>query len=262
MEIKLTRTLLAFVMGALISLPSAIAATIFSDNFESYTTGNNVGASTNWNTDNGGGTTNILNSNDFGPTNKFVQFNDSNTGDFVCLVNTTTISAGQAFTFSLDFIGKNDQGISIGLSAGTAANQALGSDRILRANLTNGAISGDNPTNGFGGGFFTLNTAYELKLVVNDSGAAINYANRSLADNAYDVWIRDLADTGSTYVGTGTFTSAAQYHTVARSFNGPTPNYYFDNWSVDQGAIVTPVPEPTAALLGGIGLLLLLRRRR
>lgn len=240
----------------------AQGANILLDTFESYSAGSNVGAATDWSTDNGGGTTNVLAGNDFGPSNQFVSFNDANGTDFIGMVHNTTIDAGQAVTFSLNFIGKNDQGISIGFSAGTAPNQALGSDRILRATLSNGSISGDNATDGFGSGFFNLDTAYELKLVVNDSGSSINYANRSLADNAYDVWIRDLNDSGSTYVGTGTFTSAAQYHSVARSFNGPTPNYYFDNWSVDEGAIVTPIPEPSAALLGGLGALLLLRRRR
>lgn len=254
--------LFAIGLMAAISLSSVNAASLLFDDFESYTAGSNLGAAANWNTDNRGGAPAISNNNDFGASNQFVDFSDGSTTGFSSMVSTTSIASGQAFTFSLDFIAANDQGISFGLSAGTAANNVLGSDRVLRANLTNGSISGENETNGFGSGFFSLNTAYQLKLVVNDSGATVDYAGRSVADNSYDVWIRDLTASGSTYVGTGTFTSAAQYHTVGRSFNAPTPTTYIDNWSVEEGAIVTPVPEPSMVLLSGLGSLLLLRRRR
>jgi MYXO-CTERM domain-containing protein len=253
---------LAGITAAAMTL-AAHGAVLISDDFESYSVGSSLGSAANWNIDNGAGAPTISNASDFGASNKFVNFNDANSSDFSSMVHTTKIDSGQTVTLSLDFIATDDQSINFGFSSSTTANQVLGNSLVARTSLTDGAISGTNSTSGFGSGFFSLNTAYELKMVLNDSGATVNYANRSLADNSYDVWIRDLNDTGSTYVGTGTFTTVAGgYYTAARSFNSPTPTYYIDNWVVEEGAIVSPIPEPRAALLGGLGLLALLRRRR
>lgn len=258
---KFSSTLL---LTALTFVLPASAANILFDDFESYTAGDNISGETNWNADNRAGAPTTQDGNFFGATNQYAEINDGSTGGFSSMVHTTKIDAGQVVTFSLDFIAANDQGINFGFATSTAANQVLGStDRVFSASLTNGSIGGTNATSGFGAGFFNLDTAYELKVVLNDSGATVNYADRSLAALSYDVWIRDLVDSGSTYVGTGTFTSVAGgYNSAARSFNGPTPNYYIDNWSVDEGALVSPIPEPSIILLSGLGSLLLLRRRR
>ncbi|HSP42375.1 MAG TPA: hypothetical protein VLO11_05860 [Luteolibacter sp.] len=247
----------------------ANAANILSDTFDTYNVGTAINTTTNWNARSSanGGSVTVQGGDGFGTSNRYADFRDTSsatTNGYSSMVHTTNIAAGQVVTFSLDFIAVNDQGINIGFATSSNESQVLGStDRVFSASLTNGSIGGLNATTGFGSGFFTLNTAYELSMVLNDSGATVNYANRSLADNSYDVWIRDLTASGSTYVGTGTFTSVAGgYYSAARSFNGPTPNYLIDNWNVDEGALVSPIPEPRAALLGGLGLLALLRRRR
>lgn len=256
------RHLILSLSAATLAFPAS-AANILFDDFESYTVGSNISGQTNWNADNRAGNVTTQDAN-FGTSNQYAEINDTSGTGFSSMVHTTKIASGQAVTFSLDFIATNDQGINIGFATSTAENQVLGSsDRTFAASLTNGSIGGTNATNGFGSGFFALNVAYQLKMVLNDSGATVNYADRTLAANSYDVWIRDLTASGSTYVGTGTFDSVAGgYNSAARSFNTPTPNYYIDNWSVDEGAIVTPIPEPSVALLGGLGVLALLRRRR
>lgn len=245
------------------------SANILSDDFEGYTVGTAINTTANWNArgSGNGGSVTVEGSDGFGTSNRYADFKDASSATssgYSSMVHTTSINAGQLVTFSFDFIAVNDQQINVGFATSTNESQVLGStDRVFSASLTNGSISGLNATNGFGSGFFTLNTAFELKIVFNDSGATVNYADRSVADNSYDVWIRDLTAAGSTYVGSGTFTSVAGgYYSAARSFNGPTPNYLIDNWSVDTGALVTAIPEPSITLLGGLGCLLLLRRRR
>ncbi len=249
-------------LTATLALPASGANILF-DDFESYTVGSNIHDQTNWNADNRAGNVTTQNTN-FGTSNKYAEIKDTSGTGFSSMVHKTKIESGQTVTFSLDFIASNDQGINFGFATSTAENQVLGStNRAFSTSLTNGSIGGTNATGGFGSGFFALNAAYELKMVLNDSGATVNYAGRTLVDNSYDVWIRDLTVSGSTYVGTGTFdTVAGGYYSAARSFNGPTPTYYIDNWLVEEGAIVSPIPEPRAALLGGLGLLALLRRRR
>lgn len=256
------------ILLACAGLPAG-AANLLSDSFDSYTVGSNLDAASGWNAraSGNGGSVTVQGGDAFGASNRYVDFKDASTATtsgYSSMAHTTNIAAGQLVTFSLDFIAVNNQGINIGFATSSNSGQVLGStDRVVVASLTNGSITGLNSTSGFGSGFFTLNTAYKLEIVFNDSGSAVSYAGRSLADNSYDVWIRNLTAEGSTFVGTGTFTSVAGgYYSAARSFNSPTPNYLIDNWLVQTGAIVTPIPEPTTALAGLLLGLGLLRRRR
>lgn len=263
---KPNNRILTALLASLALASSAHAASILSDDFEGYSAGSNLGAASDWNTRLRGlasdASYTISNTNDFGASNQFLEIVDGPDA-FASAVHTTVIPANQAVTFSTHFIAANDQNFRFGFSSGTDEGTTLGSDIVARVSFTNGEITSDNSTAGYGTGFFTLNIAYEFKMVLNDSGASINYADRSLADNSFDVWIRDLNDSGSTYVGTSSFTSAAQYHSAVRSFNAPAPTVYIDNWSVDEGAIVTPIPEPSSLGLLGLALGgLLLRRRR
>lgn len=262
-QLKKIRPLLLCLTACAITAGTANATVVLSDDFESYTA-NAALPTTDWDvrTTVPAATYTILNSSEFGSPNQFVDFDDNTGSGFGNMIHKTSLAGGGAYTFSLDFIHTTSgSGIQFGFSAGADVGTALGSDTIARVSLNDGDITGTNSSSGFGTGFFNLNDAYELKMVLNDSGSNIDYAGRSLADNAYDVWIRDLTDSGSTYVGTGTFTTSTQYYTAARSFNSPTPTTYIDNWLVETGAVVTPIPEPGTLMLLGLGAFVMLRRQ-
>lgn len=115
------------------------------------------------------------------------------------------------------------------------------------------------------GASYSLDTAYSISMILNDTGAAVSYSGGNVGAGSADVWIEDFGGGNAQYVGNVLVnnTAGTGYAVAVRSFSSATSQSLFvDNVSLEEGAIA-PIPEPSAAALLGLGgISLLIRRRR
>lgn len=251
--------------------PLCHAAVLFSDDFESYDADANLPGASQWNVD---GRANYMVVRDedtatpFGAPNHYLQLNDtgSGNGDFLRVLTPNLAGTHNAVTtLQFDFYepstGGNDS-IIFGYAGidGPRYDLNAGGGRA-RATLDDGTIgmvSGGHTTE------YDMDTAYTIYLIFNDTATDFSYGGGSVAAFTAHLWFEEL--------GSGVFNFAGVidaannpdtdgYKVGFRTFNGPQQEIWVDNFSVYEGAPAA-IPEPTSALLGGLGFLMLLRRRR
>lgn len=138
-----------------------------------------------------------------------------------------------------------------GLSGVVGADFYSGVD-LLAGNLTNATFSG-TPDAGNSGQVFTINNT--VFTIAPDGGLT------PIANN-------DLPDVG-VYAPSGFITFSGQSF-ATMGLDAHTPDTLIGLWAAQESATnselvqftVSTIPEPSTALLGGLGVLLLLRRRR
>jgi len=155
------------------------------------------------------------------------------------------------------------------VSAGTL----LVTGALSNSNVTvtgNGTIGGNN---GLIGGTLTFDAGAKLDL----TGATINVSSSSgiltvggsQAITFHNFQFSDIVGWDWQNAGAGTYTLIGGGGTV--TFNGSTPtidnmanlgNGYFGYFQEGSFQAVIVIPEPATALLGGLGMFFLLRRRR
>lgn len=121
------------------------------------------------------------------------------------------------------------------------------------SNATTGALSnGATPVSSqsFTGGSFTAGTSYTFKLSVEDIGSDVRFTG-----GIYDAVTGVQIGNSLTYTDTTSAVTGAGQVGLRLGSNTPASNF-FDNFAVN------PIPEPASALLGAIGGLVLLRRKR
>ncbi len=159
-------------------------------------------------------------------------------------------SGGSALTFD----GINFAAGTIGF--GNSFGSAFDSSSPLAANATYGGGAGGVtvPLTGL-----TFGNIYRVQVLLFDGRAAANGSYAEMDNQAMGVYGHGtLTSWGKGMLVTGIFTADA----ATQNFNLKT--YYPGGTSINilNGILLHQIPEPSAALLGGIGMLALLRRKR
>ncbi len=254
-----------------LALPSlAPAANLLFDNFDSYTAGSLVPNTGIWSTVTSHATVSDAGT-PFGAPNQYVDYDDNSTSNSAIFHSQSITDASNVLTtLSLDFYepdvaGRNDR-IKIGYSID--GQQLLGLNTRVNITLDDGVLGG---TTGGTGTSYSFATAYRLYMVLNDSASAVSYTGGgSIASGEAHVWFEDLSTNALTFAGIAAGQNLATLETgygVAFRANGggDRQQIFLDDVSLDTGLLVpglAVIPEPTAALLGSLGVLLLLRRPR
>ena len=99
-------------------------------------------------------------------------------------------------------------------------------------------------------------------VIFNDTASDSSYDGGTIAANTAHVWFQTLGGGSSVYAGSVTAQNSqtASYSFVLRTFSADVQQMNVDNFSWYTGAAA--IPEPSVALLSGVGLLALLRRQR
>ncbi len=270
---NLVRSLkIASIMGCL-SLP-AQGAILFSDDFESYDADSSIGTGGPAIWGEAAGNTAYRTVRDentatpFGSPNQYAQLRDtaSGNGPFIRLLSTTQSGAANALTtLSFDFYeptGGGDSVMRFGYAGddGTRYDLNSGGGRLV-ATLNNGTIGG---VSGGTSTAFSMNTAYTIYMIFNDTTSAVSYGGGSIAAETAHVWFEELGSGNFIFAGSASASNDQDldgYRVGFRTFNSDEQELWVDNVSLFEGA-PTAIPEPTTALLGGLGMLALLRRRR
>ncbi len=258
---------LALLCGAM----NAGAAFTLVDTFDSYALNSDIGDATNWTASNASGKA-IVVADPAGGTNQVLSVTGGigNTVGAKNSLATVSIAEGDTGTLYFRLRGTDaavDYGHSFGLlrtGAGTPDDfDVFGAQAFVnRENgdeIANGDIAIGGRTGGTNTGFGTLKP-----------------------EIWYDMWIvaNTSSDTNTLYVQGGAFTSQTNLGSFGYRSGTPTGNglsefgviagsngetgLLFDNIAIDQTAqnLNVPIPEPSAALLGLVGCILLARRRR
>ncbi len=185
------------------------------------------------------------------------------------LSSTFQVKAGQALTGSGNITGNTTiagihaVGSSPGLQSFSAGLQYLASGTLswdLAADTTSnrGLTAGYDAVN-VTGGTLSVASGATINLVFNSSGATTDFTS-IFWDSAQSWLVIDLSGSGTD--GGGSFTIGS----VGLDANGasslPQGSFSTRNDGGDHWVDWTPVPEPATALLGSLGLLALLRRRK
>jgi hypothetical protein len=253
-----------FAVG-LLSTPASQAAVIFSQDFNSSSTVvdyvsatpnssqyNAIGAS-------GAGTT-------LGITSGALTFSrTTNVGSFS---RTTDFSpAPQAITYQFDLTMSGNSApqttaavFQVGSGFGTTNSAETNATTYARFGINIGATAGEfgirDVTNGTSSSSLFSGTQ-SIFWVLNNSGSSMNYTapnavSTSIANDVADLWV------GTTKVlnGVAIQTGAQTMTDLKFAFTSGEGTIAIDN------IVINAIPEPAAAVLGGLGILTLLRRRR
>lgn len=164
----------------------------------------------------------------------------------------SNLNTGVAFTFTTGVLGTENILASIGIEGPqTGANSST-----LTIELWSDT---DNDSATLGGSLLATSTTTGVTLS-NNTVSVFNFSPFTLSDNT--VYTAHIVSSGATRIGLVGMTStdilpnSRNFNNGALVFGGTAPN------GIDASFNVVTVPEPSAALLGGLGLLALLRRRR
>lgn len=251
----------------------AHAAVVFSDDFEAYAANSTLGTGSlsPWGTANGpAGYRTIRDqttATPFGSPNQYLQLAD--TGSSASPAQAITLQSpnlasvsGVVSTLSFDFFEPSTGGpdeIIFGYSRTNADLNTAGGR--LRLFLNDGELSGSGLSGGSAS--YSLDTAYTVYVIFNDSASTVSYAAGAIASGAADVWLQDLGTGAFTFAGTATATGSqtASYRVGFRTFNAPQQELWVDNFVLATGAAAIPEPATGLLFLGSLIPLLLARRR-
>lgn len=186
-------------------------------------------------------------------------------GMYGTMASSTTIAIGQTLTlsfigqytetptntgggFRFGFISNYNSGTNanadqaVGMQVGTGGSTALSLNRDTTVN--NGAFGGTTVAMGSGG---TLSSTI---------GTSVFTASFSILRTGTSTYTYTGTVNGSTATAIGETNGYTNYNAIGFTNGNNAADFQIDNLSV------TLIPEPSAVLLGGLGLLTLLRRRR
>jgi len=270
------RALLA-ASGLIASVSQGHAAVVFSENFNALSEGDSVTSPN----------TNFTASSGAGQTGNFSLARDgSTTGDLFDGSSYAELSDQGANSVRLEAtLGAATNLMSIRLAFNEdSASQGVGRF-VLRAatggsvnsteagidfRLEDGSLYSDSVT--VGSGVYLEDTSYFLDIVGNaNASGSVSYTDpngvtQSLAAQTYDVWISnyDLSSVVASAQGIAFRNTVSDLDLFyITTFSGDdSVQMFYDDLEVRDSLETVIVPEPGVALLGGIGLLALLRRRR
>lgn len=250
---------------------STSAAILLSDDFESYTAGNQLGTNATWATvaNNTANSTKFIRdegtATPFGSPNQYLELRDtgSNTtpAEYLRIQTTTqTAASAELTTIQFDFFEPTGGSNNLGFGLAMTNNDLNTGGSRIRLTLNNGTIGGTGFT--ASSNSYSLNTAYTMYVVFNDTASAVSYDGGTVAAFTADVWFQSLSGGGLVFAGSADAQNnqTASYSFVFRTFNADQQSMNVDNFSWYEGAAA--IPEPSSALMGGLGLFFLLRRRR
>jgi len=256
-------TQLALTLALVALAAPAQGAPIISDGFESYTVGVNVPTSGSpWAETRGRETVrDETTATPFGSTNQYVEISDTVTGNFARLQTSDQTAASAAMTtFSFDLYEPSSGGgdsIQFGYALqGDQLNTGGSRVRFSLDDGTVGSVAGGSNT-------YSLDTAYRVYVIFNDTASSQTYQGQTIAAQEADVWLQQSGSAAPVYAGSAvaTNTQTASYRVGFRTFNGTLQEIWIDNVSLDTGAAIT-IPEPASLALMGLGSLLIASRRR
>jgi hypothetical protein len=221
-------------------------------------------------------------------TGGYLQIAGNNNGGTTGLLPTNTalnISVGQTITLSFNFLFTNiGGGGTAGLRFGLTTLNGSGSYAQAGVGVSNTNVgirydaNADGPTgaNRFGGGgnngltfnqtdesftdatigsFITTATVYSASFSITRNASTLSYSSTVNGATATAVEVDNVPNTNNT-IGNDYLTDFSGGLIVIRNATTTAPTLRIDN------VVVEVIPEPSTALLGALGFLALLRRRR
>lgn len=262
---KMKSITLAVMAVSAIAVSSSRAATIFSQDFSAN---NTVATYVSATPDDG--QFNSIGSSGSGVTASIIggvltyARTGANAGNFSRTSNFSTIPTAISYQFDLTLTGNSVATTTaavfqVGSSYTTANSSESNANTYARIGINIGATAGQfgirDVTNGTSSALFSGTQTFFW--VMNNTGALISYtdptaASSALANDTADLWL------GTTKVlnGVGVQTSTQSISDLKFIFDGGSGTIGIDN------LVINAIPEPSAALLGAIGAIALLRRRR
>jgi hypothetical protein len=262
----MNKTQLLSTIGLLGSLATSQAAWSLLDDFESYTTGNNISTEnpTNWSNDTADGTIGEASGNKYliqgGTTNAHTVFNSgstlldgANTGTYFFRASMPAAGSHQGAAFS------NRDGFAEGWSDAKGIVRfggdggGLGQTIYAYDSSTYSSITADAD----------VSTWYNFWVVIDNAAETYDVYMQSEGDADFASQTQVADDYGFRKSGTNTGATASIEALFFRTANDGSEARFDDLYFDGSGQnLANPVPEPTVSLLGALGLLGLLRRRR
>ncbi|MGJ8695485.1 MAG: PEP-CTERM sorting domain-containing protein [Verrucomicrobiaceae bacterium] len=238
---KQTKQLVPTLVGSVCVLAQAHAATIYSENFDGLTVGNNLTTSTDWSA--AADDYVVQASNAAFSSNNLLVGTDATNFNFA---NWDDGTQRTLLTISFDIVdlgtsgaGGGDRGIRFAASR-TTSNAAL-----VDVNVDDLAD----------------NTLFHYDIVANITGSSVLYEDgiTSIAATSYDVWVNGVKTVdGAALVGAG----SGNIDGVGMWARRPETQLYVDNLAFrDTAFFAAAIPEPSSLGLLSFGALALLRRR-
>jgi hypothetical protein len=263
---KLKSTSLAIMAFSAIAAASSQGAVIFSQDFSTNNTVATYVSSTTPNS----GQFNAISSSGVGTvvsvTTGVLTFarTTGNTGSYSRTSDFTTIPSAIIYKLDLTVSGNTAAQTTaavfqVGSAFGTANAAENIADTYARFGINFGATAGEfgirDVTNSTSSALFA--GTQTITWVMNNTGSSLNYfaptsASTALANDKADLWVGTTKILNSVAVQTTSQTITD----LKFAFTAGTGTIGIDNIQI------TVIPEPSAALLGGLGMLALLRRRR
>jgi hypothetical protein len=262
---KLKSTSLAIMAFSAIAAVSSQGAVIFSQDFGTNDTlatyvSSNTPSSGQFNAINTSGAGTVISVT----TGVLTFTRTANAGSYSRTTDFTSIPSAIIYKLDLTVSGNTSAQTTaavfqVGSAFGTANAAENIADTYARFGINFGATAGEfgirDVTNGTSSALFA--GTQTITWVMNNTGSSLNYlaptsASTALANDTADLWV------GSTKILNGvTIQTASQTITDLKfAFTTGTGTIGIDNIQI------SVIPEPSAALLGGLGMLALLRRRR
>lgn len=200
-----------------------------------------------------------------GTSNLFLDHIDSSTSQSTELRDTTVSGMTQLHTLSFRLyepdVVNRDGAFIVRIGDGIGS-----SDAAVDINFNDGTVGGNGLSSPVVGAY-SLDSAFGIDLVVNNTGATVsNYHDgNSVANDTYDVWLTNGATTTLIIDDLAFRNNIATINRIdLRTFSGARQEMYIDDITLYDSAYVSfAIPEPSAYAygLGIIAGLVVLRRR-